>query len=85
MLGRGAVKNGIIGSVMLAALGAMDRSLLGAEAGSPRIPAAPTADETPQPRLPKSYTIPIIDLSKETARRVIVAQGTKDKGNNIEE
>jgi hypothetical protein len=52
------------------------RALLRTE--SPRIPAAATADETPQPRLPKNYTIPIIDISNETNRRVIVAQGTKD-------
>jgi len=46
--------------------------------GALRICVAANADETPQPRLPKNYTIPVIDISKETARRVVVAQGTKD-------
>ncbi|MBN2295953.1 MAG: hypothetical protein JXM70_26210 [Pirellulales bacterium] len=36
------------------------------------------AEETLQPKLPKKYTIPVIDISGETARRVIVAQGTED-------
>jgi len=78
MLGRHAVKTELIGCVVLAALGAMDQALLGDETKSAQVSAAATADETPQPRLPKNYTIPVIDISKETDRRVIVAQGTED-------
>lgn len=34
------------------------------------------AEETLQPKLPKNYTIPTIDISGETARQVVVALGT---------
>lgn len=36
------------------------------------------AAETIQPQLPKKFTIPTIDISGETARQVVVAQGTPD-------
>ena len=37
-----------------------------------------SAEESLQPRLPKGYSIPTIDISGETNRQVVVAQGTKD-------